>query len=82
MKTKTKRKMNIFSNSNNYDVFISYNRTHDSQVKTLYYELTVTHNLACWLDEFEIMPDLMFEGLAKGISMSKLFLCCISKKVV
>ena len=64
---------------NQYDVFISYNREFDTQVKTLYYELTVTHNLSVWLDEFETMPNSLLKDFAKGIKASKIFICCVTK---
>ena len=66
--------------STNFDVFISYNREYDQEVKTLYYELTVTHELNVWLDEFEDMPTSLSDDNSKGIRYAKVFLCCCSKK--
>lgn len=66
--------------SNQFDVFISYNREFDQDVKTLYYELTVTYELNIWLDEFDRTPTSLTDENSKGIHQSKVFLCCCSKK--
>jgi hypothetical protein len=62
-----------------YDVYISYNHDYDHQVKTLHYELSISHNIPCWFEDL-MSNRLLFEDLSKGIRSSKVFICCLSKK--
>jgi hypothetical protein len=63
-----------------FDVFISYNWDHKVQVRKLYNMLTQTYGLKCWLDDVELKPNSLMDELAKGITNSKVFLCCITKQ--
>ena len=63
-----------------FDVFISYNWDHKVQVRNLYDMLTKNYGLKCWLDDVELKPNSLMDELAKGITNSKVFLCCITKQ--
>ena len=63
-----------------YDIFISYQWDIKPQVLALYRELTRTHNLSVWMDEFEMGPNSLYKELSTAIKNSKIFMCCVTRK--
>ena len=42
------------NNTNNYDVFLSYQWDVKASVLKLYDQLTRVHGLKCWMDDFDM----------------------------
>lgn len=66
--------------SNEYDVFISYQWDIKEYVVQLYKTLTMDYNLKVWMDEFELGSSRLTSELARAISNSRVFLCCVTQK--
>ena len=67
------------SNQLEYDIFLSYNWDHKAHVQKLFDKLSQL-NLKVWIDDKELAHTSLTAQLANGITKSRVFMCCISKK--
>lgn len=70
----------IQDHASNFDVFISYQWDIKEHVIALYSKLTYDYGLKVWLDEFEMGSRRLTSELARAISNSTVFLCCVTQK--
>ena len=67
------------SNQPEFDIFLSYYHDHKAHVQKLYEKL-VQMNLKVWVDFKELDHTPLENQLADGITNSRLFMCCVTKK--
>ena len=67
------------SKHSEYDIFLSYNWDHKAHVQKLYEKL-VHMNLKVWVDFKELDNTPLTDQLADGITNSRVFMCCVTKK--
>lgn len=66
--------------NSDYDVFLSYQWDIQEHVMSLYKTLTEEYNLKVWMDRHEMGSNRLASELAKAITNSKVFLCCITQR--
>jgi len=68
------------SSSDDYHIFLSYEWTSKDTVKLLYEFLSEKKGFKVWMDNHSLRSgENLSSNLAKGISKSKLFVCCITR---